>query len=86
MVVPVHAMKAYIVCEGIAALILKHGAQCTVREWPTKRRDRFTLKESISGTHLLGGWVGPKIGLDILEDRKTLVLLGFEPRVIHLVV
>jgi hypothetical protein len=30
--------------------------------------------------------MGPKIGVDILEDRKTLALSGFEPRVLQLVV
>jgi len=81
MVVPALAMKAYMVCDGIAALILRHGAHST---WSAKRRNRFTVKESIPGTHLFGGCVSPKIGLDILEDRKT--LSGFEPRVLQLVV
>ena len=58
----------------------------SVREWSAKGRDRFTLKENIPGTHLLGDWVGPKIGLDIFENRKSIALSGFEPWVLQLVV
>jgi hypothetical protein len=32
------------------------------------------------GTYGIGGWVGPKIGLNILKSRKFLALLGFEQR------
>jgi hypothetical protein len=30
------------------------------------------------GTHCMGGWVGPKAGLDIVEKRKTLPLPGLK--------
>lgn len=83
MVVPVLAIKVYRACDSIAALL---STALSLREWSAKGRDRFTLKESIPGTHLLGDWVGPKIGLDILEDRKSLAVSGLEPRVLQLVV
>jgi hypothetical protein len=31
---------------------------------------RFTSAEKASGTHWIGGWVGPKAGLDAVEQRK----------------
>jgi len=34
----------------------------------------------VPGTHGIGGWVGPRNGLDGLEKRRNLLLLpGFEP-------
>jgi hypothetical protein len=33
-----------------------------------------------SGTHTIGGWVGPRVGLDDVEKRKFLILLGLELR------
>jgi hypothetical protein len=32
------------------------------------------------GTHWIGGWVGPRAGLDDLEKRKFLTLPGLELR------
>jgi hypothetical protein len=32
------------------------------------------------GTHWIGGWVGPRTGLDDVEKRKFLTLPGFEIR------
>jgi hypothetical protein len=32
---------------------------------------RFTLQERTPGTHRIWGWVGPRIGLDTVEDTKT---------------
>jgi len=67
MVVPVHAMKAYVVCEGIAALILKHGAQCTWMANQTPRPlytqgkyFRYSFIRGLSGPQYwsrhFGGW------------------------------
>jgi hypothetical protein len=30
----------------------------------------FTPKERAPGTHWIGGWVSPRIGLDVVEKRK----------------
>jgi hypothetical protein len=30
----------------------------------------FTLGERATGTHYIGGWVGPRAGLDVTEKRK----------------
>jgi hypothetical protein len=39
-------------------------------EWSASRPDRFTLKERTPGTHWIGGWVGPRAGLDTEVRRK----------------
>jgi hypothetical protein len=44
-------------------------------EWSFSRSDSFTL-----GTHWIGGWVDPRIGLDDVEKRKIVPLLRFELR------
>jgi hypothetical protein len=30
----------------------------------------ITLIETAAGTHCIGGWVGPRAGLDVMEKRK----------------
>jgi hypothetical protein len=40
--------------------------------------DRFTPGERAAGSHWIGGWVNPKIGLDDVEKRKILTLTGLE--------
>jgi hypothetical protein len=47
-------------------------------EWSSSRSGRFTPGERAPGTHWIGGWVGPKAGLDDMEKRKFLPLLGLE--------
>jgi hypothetical protein len=32
--------------------------------------------EITHGTHWIGGWVGPRVGLDVVGKRKILLLLG----------
>jgi hypothetical protein len=41
---------------------------------PPSRRERAT------GTHWIGGWVGPRTGLDVVEKRNILPLPGIQPR------
>jgi hypothetical protein len=41
------------------------------------RSDRFTPGEVDTGTYWIGGWVGPRTGLDAVERRKFLPLPGF---------
>jgi hypothetical protein len=36
-------------------------------EWSASRPCRFTLGERAPGTHLIGGWVDPRAGLDDME-------------------
>jgi hypothetical protein len=41
---------------------------------------RFTLGETASDTLCIGGWVGPRFGLDDVEKRKFLTLPELELR------
>jgi hypothetical protein len=49
-------------------------------EWLASRPCRFTPGERATGTHRIGGRVGPKAGLDHMEKRKFLTLPEFEFR------
>jgi hypothetical protein len=51
-----------------------------VGEWLASRIGRFT-----PGTHWIGGWVGPRAGLDDMERRQFLTLPGHnsEPSVVE---
>jgi hypothetical protein len=49
-------------------------------EWSNSRPGRFTPGEKIPGTHLIGGWVDLRAGLDDLEKRKFLTLPGLKLR------
>jgi hypothetical protein len=44
-------------------------------EWSASRLCHFT-----PGTHWIGGWVGPRAGLDAVEKRRILPLPGTEPQ------
>jgi hypothetical protein len=50
-------------------------------EWPASRPCHFIPGERAPGTHWIGGWVGPRAGLDD-EKRKFLTLPGLEPRIL----
>jgi hypothetical protein len=43
------------------------------------RPDRLTPGERAPGTHWIGGWVGPRTGLDIVEKRNILLLPAIQP-------
>jgi hypothetical protein len=47
-------------------------------EWSASRPCRFTPRERAAVTHGIGGWVDPRAGLDDIEKRKFLTLLGLE--------
>jgi hypothetical protein len=47
-------------------------------EWSASRPGRFAPAERSPGTHWIGGWVDPRAGLDDIEKRKFLTLLGLE--------
>jgi hypothetical protein len=52
-------------------------------EWSASRPGRFTTHERASRTHWIGGWVGPRAGLDDVEKRKFLPLPGLEHRPLY---
>jgi hypothetical protein len=47
-------------------------------EWSASRPSSFTPEERAPSTHWIGGWVGPRTGLDNVEGRKILPLLELE--------
>jgi hypothetical protein len=49
-------------------------------EWSASRPGRFTHWERASVTHWIGGWMDPRVGLDDMEKRKFLTLLGLKLR------
>jgi hypothetical protein len=44
-------------------------------KWFASRPDLFTPRERTPGTHWIVGWVGPRNGLDNVENRKFLIFL-----------
>jgi hypothetical protein len=49
-------------------------------EWSESRPDRFIPRERVPGTHWIGGWLGPRAGLDVMVKRKkSQPLPGIEP-------
>jgi hypothetical protein len=50
-------------------------------EWSASRPGRFITGERASDTQWIGGWVGPRAGLDV-EKRKFLTLPGLELRLL----
>jgi len=53
--------------EGMSAHFLDIG---TKWQWSSLRFGRFIPWERAPGTHWIGGWVGPKAGLDTVVRRK----------------
>jgi hypothetical protein len=49
-------------------------------EWSASCPDRFTPGERAPGTYWIGGWVGPRAGLDDVKKRKFLTLPRLELR------
>jgi hypothetical protein len=47
-------------------------------EWSASRSGRFTPGEIAPGNHWIGGWVGPRTGLDDVEKRQFLPTPGLE--------
>jgi hypothetical protein len=65
-------MKAY---EGVDVQIHNFLTLALVAgEWSASRLGRFTPEERALDTHWIGGWVGPRAGLDDMEKRKFLTL------------
>jgi hypothetical protein len=47
-------------------------------EWSASHPGRFTPFEIVTGTHWIGGWVGPRAGLEDMEKWKLLNLPGLD--------
>jgi hypothetical protein len=49
-------------------------------EWSASRCILFTPGERSPSAHCIGGWVGPRAGMDAMENRAFLTLKGIELR------
>jgi hypothetical protein len=49
-------------------------------DWSASRPCHFIPRETAPRTHLLGGWLNPRTGLDNMENREFFILLGPERR------
>jgi hypothetical protein len=68
--------------EWMYRSIFSWNSALAVGEWSASRHGRFTPGEKVPGTHWIGGWVGPRAGLDDVEKRKFLTLPGLELRLL----
>jgi hypothetical protein len=57
-----HAMKAHWGVEAQLHAIL--ASELDGGDWSASRPDRFTPRKRAPGTHWIGGWVCPRVGLD----------------------
>jgi hypothetical protein len=48
-------------------------------EWSASNPCRFTPGERVPITYWIGGWAGPRVGLDAAEKRKILYCQGSNP-------
>jgi hypothetical protein len=64
-----HAMKTY--C-GVEVYLHALASALDGGEWSVPRPGRFTHSERMPGTHLIGGWMGPRAGLNSVSKRKIL--------------
>jgi hypothetical protein len=74
-------MKTYVGVDGQIHVFLT--SVLFGSEWSASRPDRFTPGERAPGTHYIGGWVGPRAGLENVEKRKFLILPGLELRLLR---
>jgi hypothetical protein len=49
-------------------------------EWSESQPCRFTPGERATSTHWIGGWLGPRAGLDDVEKRTFFTLPGLNLR------
>jgi hypothetical protein len=49
-------------------------------KWAASRYSCSTPREIAPGSHLIGASVGPRAGLDAVEERKILPVPGIEPQ------
>jgi len=70
--VHVCAIKAYRGSRGIAPVIFELSTRL-------KCISHFISRGKSSSTCWVGGWVGLRVSLDILQKRKSVVVTGFAP-------
>jgi len=65
-----HEFKAYWGNGGIVPRILDLCLDSG--EWSASHPGRFTPKQRAPGTHWIGDWVGPRVGLDAVEYNNII--------------
>jgi hypothetical protein len=65
---------------GIALLILSLSSRS---KRPAVRYGLFNLRKQLSVPIKKAGWLGPKAGLEVLEKRKSLLLLPLTRSLLH---
>jgi hypothetical protein len=74
-------LKEYRECGSIALLFLNLGNRW--RGVISLMTQPLYPGERAPGTHSIGGWVGPRTGLDVWGNKSLYRLWGFEPRIIQ---
>jgi hypothetical protein len=69
-----HAMKAYARVDVYTHVFLT--SALVGGEWSASLSSHFTPGERAPRTQWIGGWVGRRIGLEVLEKRKILDPIG----------
>jgi uncharacterized membrane protein YsdA (DUF1294 family) len=64
-----HALLIFLLRAGIASAVLDGDRRAT------SRPERFTPSVNFWGTHLIWGWVGRIVGLDVSEEKHCLAPL-----------
>jgi hypothetical protein len=72
-----HVMKAYGGSKCIIPPFLTLALDGI--EWSASRPGRSTPREIATGIHWIGGWVGPRSGVDVVDKRLILTLPRLEP-------
>ena len=83
-VVSAHAVKAYRGRKGVAPHILNLGIRW---RWVVKITPLPLCTQEITSTHWIRCWLGPRSGLDDLEEREiTYGCWNFKTQIVHPVV
>jgi hypothetical protein len=45
-------------------------------EWSASHTGPYTPRETAAGTHWVGGWLGPRLGLEAVEKKESLAPVG----------
>ena len=68
-VVAIHTIQVHRGSGGKLHSFLNLGTTWT--EWSASHSDHFTAGERASGIHWIKSWIGPRPGLDILENKSS---------------
>jgi len=52
-------------------------------EWSASHSGRFISGETTPGTYWIGGWVGPRVGLDRVPEEKSELTIAHNTKHLH---